>query len=130
MFMTSQKKNTLKLVGKFFKPLIISYVLMLILLALLALVVRFTPLPEGAASVIVVIFSIITVIVAGFAASVYSSLRGWMAGGLAGIMYYLVIIVLGSIIFLSFPSFKNILIMLAIGFIAGAFGGIVGINSK
>lgn len=128
--MNNPKNSTLKLIGKIFKPLIISYVLMLILLVFLAFIVRFTPLPEGAASVIVVIFSILTVIIAGFAASIYSRRPGWISGGFTGVMYYLVIIVLGSIIFLDVPSFRNILIMLAIGFLSGAFGGIIGVNSK
>ena len=52
--------------------------------------------------------------------------NGWLNGGLAGLVYMILLILIGTI---SMPiSLSNIIIMALIGLIIGSIGGIIGIN--
>jgi len=110
------------------RALLLGLGITLLLFVIFALLLAYTGLPEGAIPFIAIVTAIISASIAGISAAKSASSRGYLSGGLVGILYVLVLYVLSFIPAGGLYANMYILILLGIGILAGAFGGILGIN--
>jgi len=110
--------------------IVAGFILTLIFFALSAAVVTFLPVPDSAVPALSVVGSTIGLIGGGIFAVRNISAKGWLYGAISGIAYVIVFYLVSSIIKGSVSFDFGILFMLMLGFFAGAFGGIMGINVK
>ena len=112
-----------------FKGLAASLLISFVAFALMAFLMLVMTMPEGLVGPIAVIISLCSVFVGAYLSAKVAGEKGWLWGGICGLMYYIVIYIsaLSAIREFNF-SFKT-LIMLVIGVIVGMVGGIFGINT-
>jgi len=125
MFSNNNEKSINNII--IFKGVFIGVFILLILTVIMAL---FSSLLFRMSSVnlnillLVVNFFILTFV--GFYVARKVEKNGWLNGGLAGLVYMVLLILIGT---LSMPiSLLNILTMAMLGLIIGSIGGIIGIN--
>lgn len=113
-----------------FKSVLMSYVLSIILLAIFAIVLTYTSFPESSISTVVMGVSIISILYAAKLAAEKAKSRGWLIGSAAGLLYMFILYLI-SLVFTHRPVFDaHALMVFGIGILAGAIGGIIGINLK
>ena len=112
------------------KSIIISYAFTFIVFAVFAAVITYTGFSEKYIDTVVMITTVLSIIIAGVAVSTGARSRGWLNGGIGGLVYMLILMLLG-IIFSDGAIFEmSDVLVLMLGFVLGAFGGIIGINMK
>lgn len=96
---------------------------------LTALLLFLTSMQESSLLNISYIIHGISLFAGGMVSGKRSGQRGWYHGGILGIIYSAIILIIG---FLTYDSGidKNSLILLIETFLCGALGGILGVNSK
>ena len=110
------------------KGLLLSYIITAILIILFSLLLTFSPLKEGRTPLLNTIVMIVSIVSGSIYLTTKIKEKGWISGGLLGISYYLILILL-NFVFLKpvvFDVFS--LTKLAITSIIGVIGGIIGIN--
>ena len=112
------------------KSLAISYGFTFAVFAVFALLVTYTSMPDSIIGTVVFITMIFAVMLAGFTVARGATSRGWLNGAVGGLMYVLILYILGAIFVTDVVFDKHVATLVAIGFLSGAFGGIVGINTK
>ncbi len=108
----------------------ISYAVALILLLILAVFVTFTSFKEENIKIAVSIINGITVILSGTLACRRVKTLGWLNGGIEGVFYTLLLFLISILIFDNFNFGLSMILSVAIAFVLGAVGGIIGINLK
>ncbi len=125
--MESRNESTLFKVSSILSGLVTSLLLIMFGSLLLGGIVSFTDIGQQLASNILFIMNYIVIFIGGIIASYLAGSNGWINGGLVGLIYMLIIILLGSLWHSIEPS-----IILAsrvlIGFLVSALGGIIGVN--
>lgn len=118
-----------RLSGVFLTALVYAFAAMLTLSLITSFVLTGTNVQEQALPVIVYVIHGLSVLIGGGAAGRMKGVKGWYYGGMLGVLYWLVII---GIAFLGFDSqvSLNALLTLIVCFLAGAIGGIVGVNMR
>ncbi|MFY9393709.1 MAG: TIGR04086 family membrane protein [Halanaerobiales bacterium] len=121
--------NKEKFINSFviFKGVILGLLIILILTVIFALFsgILFR-LEEAQLSKVFLVKNIILLLIIGFYVAKNVERNGWLNGAVAGLIFMLVLILLGSI---SVPlSFTNVIFMAFLGLILGSIGGILGIN--
>lgn len=112
------------------KSIIISYAFTFIVFAVFAALITYTGFSETYIDTVVIITTVLSIIISGMAVSVGARSRGWLNGGIGGVVYMFVLTLLGMMFQDdAFFGMRDVL-MLLIGFVLGAVGGIVGINMK
>ena len=99
-----------------------------ILLALIfTLLLYFTSLSDANLNWMSYITTLVSLIVGGFVAGKRAGVKGWYYGGLTGLIYGVVILIIA---FLAFNSKLNLqsLVLVALSFLFGSSGGIFGVN--
>lgn len=107
---------------------VMTFALTVIVSAILAVAITVTDITEGHVSGVLYYIGLLTTAVGGGVASRRASSRGWLHGGLVGIIYVVVSLAVGLIIFPGTAIFFEAGRKLAVAFIAGALGGVVGLN--
>ena len=69
----------------------------------------------------------LSLLIGGWIAGRKGGRKGWYFGGLTGIAYFILILLIGFLAFEVTPQL-NALLYLAISFIVGALGGVFGVN--
>lgn len=110
-----------------FKGVLYGFVFMIILTFIMALFSGFLfSIGSERLNILFLIISVIILLFIGFYVARNVENNGWLNGGFAGLIYMIIIILLGTI---SMPiSISNILLLAFIGMIIGSIGGIIGIN--
>ena len=112
------------------KSLIIAYAFTFVVFAIFAAIITYTGFPEKYIDTVVMVTTALALVVSGAMVSKKAKSRGWLNGGIGGLVYMAVLSILGAI-FIKAPVFDaGSLIMLVLGFVLGALGGIIGINMK
>ena len=111
-----------------FKSVLIAFVVTLVLLVVLALLMTYTSISESYIFMGVLVSTVISNIVGGALTARKARSSGWLNGALAGVVYMVILFLLGMVIRDSAVNVSNALGMFATGFFSGAFGGIIGIN--
>lgn len=111
-----------------FKSLLLAYGITVVFIFIFSLLLTFTNLSESR----VPLLNTVTMVVAIASASIYGARnikeKGYIVGGLIGISYYLILILL-NILFLNSFSLIFSITRLLISFVTGAVGGMIGINA-
>lgn len=121
-YRTVSMLNILKCVG-------LAYVITLVIFLILAIILTYTQFPETMVPSAVIIGTVISILFAGSCVAGKAKTRGWLNGAIAGIVYMLILYIISSLI-VGFRVDNHVIFMLILGTIAGALGGIVGINLK
>ena len=112
------------------KGILIAYVITVPTFMLFALLLTNIDFPERLITPVVVITTVISVLFAGSTSTRGLRSKGWLNGGIVGLIYMLVLYFISSLIFNNFAIDKYVITMAVIGILTGAIGGIIGINMK
>jgi putative membrane protein (TIGR04086 family) len=95
----------------------------------LSMILAWTDLKEQSLSAWVYIIHAVASVIGGMASGKRADNKGWYHGGMAGILYGIIILLAG---FLGFDAHfgAQTLALLALSFACGALGGMVGVNRK
>ncbi|WP_438434428.1 TIGR04086 family membrane protein [Gorillibacterium sp. sgz500922] len=96
---------------------------------ILSLILAFSGQKESSLPTAAVVIHLIAAILGGGAAGKHSGSKGWYAGGATGLLYALLLYLIG---FLGFDRgfHMSALAAVAVAFAVGAVGGMVGVNLK
>lgn len=112
------------------KSIGISFGFTLVVFLLFALLITHTSFPESAIGTVVLITTVLSIMLAGIIISRRATTKGWLNGAIAGLIYTSVLYIIGALSVTGLVFDKQVVIMALIGFFAGAFGGIIGINMR
>jgi len=108
----------------------LAFVISIVLLLVCAVIMTYSPIPDGAIRGVTIAVSGISILIASISAARKSKRQGWLSGASAGLLYAVLLYLFGSLIMLDFSITLSTVIVFALGFLLGAFGGIIGINMK
>lgn len=110
------------------KGLLLAYIITSVLILLFSLLLTYSSIQEGKTALLNTIVIIASIAFGSIYVAVKIRENGWINGGLLGIGYYLILLML-NLIFLKPLVFDIFSITkLAITSITGVIGGIIGIN--
>ncbi len=112
------------------KPLFFSLCITFLALCLLAGLICFGPVTEAAADTCILFSTVMSVLPAGFLAARQKDSRGFLMGGLTGLLYALVAYCIAALCFGSMSPGSGFLRLAAISTASGAIGGIFGVNTR
>lgn len=112
-----------------FSGLLYSFITLIILVLIISLVLAGTSLKEQSLPLLVYFIHGISLLVGGFVTGKRKSAKGWYHGGILGIVYWVVVLIIGFLGLDAAFSMGTLLTAL-ICFLAGAIGGIAGVNMK
>lgn len=112
-----------------FSGIIYSFISMGILALIISLLLIVTNIQEVSLKINVYIIHGIAIMIGGFITGRRTRMKGWYYGGMMGIIYCILIFLIG---FLSFDSVISLssLLLIIVSFTMGAFGGIIGVNTR
>lgn len=112
------------------KGLVVSYGLTLIIIVIISLLLTYTSVKESSIAVL----NTITMIASISIGSIYLTLKvgekGWLNGGLMGILYFLVLLLLNYAFAKPFNVDLYSTSKFIISIVTGVIGGMIGINLK
>lgn len=117
-------------IGSILKGVLLAYVVTLVIFLIFAVVITYTSFPEGSIPTVVVITTIVSIIYAGTRVAKNARSKGWLNGAIAGMAYMVILYVASCLALTGFVFDRYVIYMLFLGILAGAFGGIMGINLK
>lgn len=123
---TNEKMSIISLL----KGLLVSYIITIPAFMLFALILANTDFPQRLTTPAVVVTTLVSVLTAGAISTKGIRNRGWLNGSIVGLIYMIILYVLSSLVYNDFSIDKYVVTMTIIGILAGAIGGIVGINAK
>ncbi|NMB07804.1 MAG: TIGR04086 family membrane protein [Tissierellia bacterium] len=113
-----------------FKALVLSYIFTLVLILIITFLLTYTSLKESTIPLLNTIIIIISITIGSIYISIKIGEKGWLNGGMLGILYFLILLLLNYLFVKPFTfdifSFSKFFISL----ITGIIGGILGINLK
>lgn len=111
------------------KSLLISIVISLILLIVYAIILRYSNLPEKTISFIDTLIMGIAIVSGSIYVTKKVNNKGWLNGGIVGILYVLLLVIIFSIFKIDNFRFDSyVLFKVIIGMIIGVIGGMIGVN--
>ena len=110
------------------KGVLLALIFSLIMLLVIALALYLTELPEKAGSYMVYAVSIAAILWGSAYAARRIGTRGWLNGGMIGLIYVLIMLGGGLIIGDDMAVSWSLAIKLFLGFVFGAIGGMWGVN--
>lgn len=118
------------LVLQTFKMVAVAMIFTLIALLILALFVTYGNMSDKAVLICVEAATFICVFLAGFAVSGAVGKNGWLSGLVAGVVYVIVILIVGWISLGDSSITNETSKMFIISIVSGIIGGITGVNFK
>lgn len=112
------------------KGIVVSYIVTVPVFVIFALILANTEFPERLITPVVVITTIISVLAAGSSATRNTKSKGWLNGGIVGLIYILILYLFSGIVLKNFAIDKFTVTLAVIGALTGAIGGIIGINFR
>lgn len=112
------------------KGTIIGLIVTILLILLFTFILTYTKLSENLIPVINSIIMILGITSGSIFISRKIDKKGWLSGGLIGILYFFLILLLSTIFIKDFTIDKYSLIKGLIAVITGCIGGMIGINIK
>jgi len=112
------------------KGLLASYLITIPAFLLFALILANVDFPQKLVTPMVIIITVISVVTAGSVSTRGVRSKGWLNGGIVGLVYMLILYLFSSILYKNFAIDTNVVIMTVIGVLSGAIGGIMSINSR
>jgi putative membrane protein (TIGR04086 family) len=110
--------------------LIASFITAFVCILVTTLVIGWTSVNEASLGTITYVLNMLSVLVGSILAARQAGSKGWYYGGLTGLLYALLITLLG-LLAVQGPSFTlNHLLQDIIMALVGGFGGMIGVNLK
>lgn len=119
-----------KLFVNLIKGILISFVITIILFYILGIILSTTSIPEKIITPAIIIITGVSILIGSSITMIKTNEKGLLKGGLIGVIYFLLIYLLSSILLKNFEVNIYSCIMFMATFICGAIGGIVGVNIK
>lgn len=107
---------------------LVGYIITLGFFIIYALVLTFTPLSELTLPTLTMLVTIVGVVISGALSTRNTKSKGWLNGGLAGILYVTIMLILGIFFIKELGPVSSWTIKYIWGVALGALGGIIGIN--
>lgn len=123
----SESGNNIK---KILKGSIISMLITIIALLIFASLLTYTSMSEATIPAVIIVTSIISILIGSTISMSNVKRNGILNGALIGLIYILAIYLLSSIIQGNFAVNAYSIIMIIGSVIAGAVGGIIGVNRR
>jgi putative membrane protein (TIGR04086 family) len=111
------------------RGLLVALLLSFIFLALYTLLLYLSPLSEAYVPYLIYGGTLLSILLGSRYVGKRTAEKGWLRGGLTGLIYVLTLMLLCFLFNVSIESGINILTKLFLGFAFGSLGGILGINS-
>lgn len=118
------KKRALSII----KGCAFAIILSIVLLTIFALILIYTTISETSIMPVVLTITGISIFIGGTISSRKIKKNGLMYGGIVGFTYILILYLSSSLCLTGFSLSTNSFIMLVVGIITGAIGGVVGVN--
>ena len=119
--------GTLKIFIKYF---IIEMIISILGMFILALILSKTSVDDSIMGNVIIGISAFSISVGAFLTSRKFQMKGILSGSLQGIFYMVVLYLISSLVNQNFSVGVQGLIMIIVGIISGAVGGIIGANLK
>lgn len=116
-------------IGSLLRGLLASIIVTVLAFILLSLILANTDFPQKLITPAVVLTTIVSVLTAGSVSTRGIHNKGWLNGSVVGLIYMILLYLISSLVYNDFTIDKYVITMTAIGVLAGAIGGIIGINT-
>lgn len=113
---------------EFIKEIIISCLITLILICLLSIIISKTNVSENLITPLTIVITTLSLLIGGFRVSKAKKEKGIIYGSILGICYMLILYIISSFVNFNFSLTINSIIMIILGILGGAIGGILGVN--
>ena len=131
--MTAQKveeSGGLVSLSALLKGILAAYIITIPVFLLFALILSLTSYPDRMIMPVVIVTTVVSVLAAGWFSTAMTKSRGWLNGGIAGLVYMLILYIAGSIAFKNFHLDSYVFTISIIGVLTGMIGGIFGVNVR
>jgi putative membrane protein (TIGR04086 family) len=108
--------------------LFVSYMITLVFFIIYALALTFTSLSELTLPTLTMLITIVGIVISGALAARKTTSKGWLNGGIAGLLYSIIMILLAGFFIKELGSASVWIYRLMWGMLLGALGGMIGIN--
>ena len=125
---TSEELSKASEIKYVFKGAFLGLVISLLVLLVIALILLLTSLSETVVPYAVYLTSIFSIIIGSAYAARRIRFKGWLNGGLTGLTYIVVLLLLTRVFGLDMDINLSLLTKLVLGFVIGSIGGILGLN--
>ncbi len=122
------EKNVLYTMKICLKTVVTAFLITIILMAILALLICYTPLPEEAVTPSVYVLNYLSVFMAGLFSAAKAKRKGFVTGGVSGGLYMLSVYLLGYVLFGGISFTTDVLMHIFYCMATGMAGGIAGVN--
>lgn len=112
------------------KGIAIAYLITIPLFVIFAFFLTYMDFPEKFLPSAVIITTLISIIVAGWNSTSRIRSKGWLNGGIIGLMYMGILFFASSLAYRNYSINSHVIVMLVIGVVTGSIGGILGINLR
>jgi putative membrane protein (TIGR04086 family) len=110
------------------RGLLLSYGTTVLVFTVYALLLTYTDISEKSTYAVVLATLVISLIIGGIGAAGGAKRRGLIWGGLTGILYVLVMVLLGVYLIPDYALGSKTLVCLLLAISSGGLGGIIGVN--
>ena len=107
---------------------LLAYCISLVVFVISSLLFTFTPMPEAIMPYLTYITSVFSILIGGIYAASKIGNKGWLNGGMCGILYLTGLFLLSIILDVEIIFGFQFISRLILSFVIGAVGGILGIN--
>ena len=112
------------------KSLILCFIITLMFILIESLLLTYTPLRESAIPLINTIIMIISIAAGSIYISIKIGEKGWINGGITGVLYFLILVFLNYLFIKPFIFDIYSVGKFFISLLTGIIGGMIGINIK
>ncbi|AOY76943.1 TIGR04086 family membrane protein [Clostridium formicaceticum] len=112
------------------KGLVRGYIISLALFLLGAILITYTGLGENIIPVLTSVIMIVSIAYAAIYVAIHIKQKGWLHGGLIGILYIFILILLSKAFVTGYIVDRIAYFRIFISMVAGVIGGMIGINMK
>ena len=107
-----------------------GYIISLLLFLIGAILITYTSMGEGTIPLITSVIMIIGIVYSSIYCSVHFKKKGWLHGGIIGLIYVFILILLSKIFISGYTIGRIALYKTGLGVGAGVIGGMLGVNIK
>ena len=108
----------------------IGYAITCIIFIAYAILLTYTDITEKNIPIVVLATVVLSVLVAGYDAAKAASNKGWLWGMVAGLLYAVIMLLVGLSVMKNFGFGAKTATLLILSLAGGGLGGIIGINYK
>ncbi len=109
---------------------LLTYIISVAMLFGIAVAITYSDFPESYSQATILVVTILSALIVGLLVAKGAKTNGWMWGALGSAVYMLLLYIIGSIVFGSFTFGIGFFVILIIALLAGAVGGVIGVNLR